>query len=204
MHISRRALVLAALIAAMAPGASAASPTQTLTTATETEPAKLAADWTGPTGLGVNLSYFLDGLLTTGSCGDVAEPQAACDKTLVHVKGVVGDGSSVKFRIDGFLPISDFDIRVYTADADGNLDTYLGSPSSTDVSESSPLGSSDPRYTSIGDYENKLVDLSPYADYETGAIDQWFAVVVPYFLVVNDKYDGHATLDAKPFVPPTE
>jgi hypothetical protein len=180
----------------MAPAA-VASPNQAIS------PAKLKADWASPAGVGLNTSYLLDGLAgQKGTCGGLDNPQTACDKTLVHLTGIIGEGSTVKFRIDGFLPVSDFDLRVYTADAAGNLETHLGSPSSTDVSETSPLGADDPRWTSAGDYENKLVDVTQYADPETGVVDQWFAVVVPYFLSANDVYQGHATLDAKPFVAP--
>lgn len=198
MHISRRPLALALAIIGLAPTAALASPDQSISDT------KLKADWTSPVGTGFNTSYFLDGTAgQAGTCGALSDPRAACDKTLVHVTGTVGEGSSITFRIDGFLPASDFDIRVYTSNAEGALESDLGSPTSTDAEESSPLGALDPRRTSAGDYENKVVGLSEYADYETGKIDQWFAVVVPYFLVVNDKYAGHATLDAKPFVAPT-
>lgn len=197
MHISGRSLALAvAGLAALAPTA-LASPAQTLTNAAP------AATWTGPHGLGANVSFFLDSLTGTGTCsGDVADPQTACDKTLVRVNGIVGEGSTVTFRIEGFQPVSDFDLRVYTADADGNEDTYLGSPTSSDVSESSPLEDLDPRYTGVGDFENKVVDVSAFADPDTGEIDQYFLVEVPYFLVNHDTYDGLATLAATEFVAP--
>ena len=197
MHISRRPLALALAVAGIAPATALGSPNQAIS------PDKLKADWTSPVGTGLNTSYFLDGTAgQSGTCGALSDPRAACDKTLVHVTGVVGEGSSITFRIDGFLPVSDFDLRVYTAEADGTLVDDLGSPTTTDAEESSPLGELDPRRTSAGDFENKVVDITSYADYETGEIDQWFAVVVPYFLVANDKYAGHATLDAKPFVAP--
>ena len=196
MHISRLALLGAfAGLAAAAPSA-LASDAQTVS------PTAAAATWTSPVGSGINNSYFLDDLTDAGECGDIADPQTACDKTLVRVTGVVGEGSTVKFAIDGFQPYSDFDLRVYTADAEGNLDAYLGSPTGTAAGDSSPLGSDDPRYTSAGDFEYKTVPVDTYADPETGEIDQYFAVVVPYFLVFEDSYDGHATLDAKPFVAP--
>jgi hypothetical protein len=196
MHISRSAL-LAALV-----GLAALAPSALASEAQSVDTTKTVADWTGPVGTGANTSFLLDGIATDGTCGDLASPDTACDATVVHVTGIVGEGSTITFRIDGFLPISDFDLRVYTADAEGNADTYLDSPTSTDVSESSPLGSSDPRYTSAGDYENKVVDVAQFADAETGVIDQHFVVQVPYFLVASDSYAGHATLDAKPFVAP--
>jgi hypothetical protein len=156
-------------------------------------------------GNGANTSYFADGLAgQKGTCGPLTDLRTACDKTLVRVTGVVGEGSTLKFRIDGFRPVSDFDIRVYTSDETGELDAYQGSPTSTDVSESSPLEGDDPRYTSAGDYENKVVDVAAFADSETGVIDQYFAVVVPYFAVAQDAYQGHAVLDPKPFVAPAE
>ena len=166
----------------------------------------LKADWTGPVANGLNTSFFLDGTVPgqTGTCGTPDDPQTACDSTLVHVTGVYGDGSQIAFRIDGFQPVSDFDLRVYTADADGKPETYLGSPSSSDVSESSPLGDADPRYTSAGDYENKVVDLTQYADPATGVVDQTFVVEVPYFIAAQDSYSGHAVVTPQPFTPPTE
>lgn len=199
MHISRRPLTMALAVAAIAPTTAFGSATQTVS------PEKKQADWTGAAALGLNQSFLLDGIAgQAGTCGALDDPRTACDKTLVHVTGIVGEGSSIKFRIDGFLPVSDFDIRVYTADAEGTIESYLGSPTSTDAGEQSGLGSDDPRYTSAGDYENKVVDVTQYANFETGEIDQWFAVVVPYFFSPNDGYAGHATLDAKPFVPPVE
>lgn len=199
MHISRLALLATLVGAVTAPVASASDPVSV-----SSDPASLQADWTSPVGSGLNTSFLLDGIATDGTCGDLDDPQAACDATVVHVSGVVGEGSTATFRIDGFLPVSDFDLRVYTADAQGNADTYLDSPTSTDVSESSPLGSSDPRYTGAGDYENKVIDVAQYSDPQTGEIDQYFVVQVPYFLVANDSYTGHVTLDPKPFVPPVE
>lgn len=199
MHISCRPLALALALAGLAPATALGSANQTVSNE------KLKADWTGAPALGLNQSFLLDGIGgQVGTCGALTDPRTACDKTLVHLTGIVGEGSTLKFRIDGFLPVSDFDLRVYTSDETGALDSYLGSPSSTDVSETSPAGSGDPRYTGPGDYENKVVDVTPYADFETGEIDQWFAVVVPYFLTPMDSYAGHATLDAKPFVPPVE
>lgn len=197
MHNSRSALLAAlAGLAALAPSALASDAQSVDTTTTK-------ADWTGAAGNGLNTSFLLDGLAgQKGTCGPLSDLRTACDATVVHVTGIVGEGSTVTFRIDGFLPISDFDLRVYTSDAEGNADTYLDSPTSTDVSESSPLGSDDPRYTSAGDYENKVVDVAQFADAETGVIDQYFVVQVPYFLVAQDSYDGHATLAAKPFVAP--
>ena len=194
MHISRHALLAAlAGLGALAPSALASEP-QSVSNATP------EAKWISPVSNGVNTSFFLDSLIGGGECGDLADPQTACDKTLVHVTGIAGDGSTVTFRIEGFQPVSDFDLRVYTADAEGNPDTYLGSPTGTDAGDSSPLGSDDPRYTSAGDYEYKTVPVE--FDPETGEVDQTFVVVVPYFLVAQDNYDGVATLDAKPFVAP--
>ena len=205
MHISRSlALVAAAAgLAAAAPSAMA-SATQTLDV---TGPGTVKADWSGPTAMGLNPSFFLDGTAPgqKGTCdGDASSPETACDKTLVHVTGIVGDGSSIKFRIDGFQQYSDFDLRVYESDADGTAGTYLGSPTSTDTYDSSPLGGNDPRGTAAGDYEYKVVDLAQYSDPETGAIDAYFQLQIPYFIVANDKYDGHATVTATQFVPPTD
>jgi hypothetical protein len=199
MHTPRLlAIGLAAVgIGALAPAA-LASPNQSVS------PAKLKSDWTSPTATGLNTSFFLDGTAPgqKGTCGAMDNPQTACDKTLVHLTGVVGEGSSLKFRIDGFLPVSDFDIRVYTADEKGAEETYLGSPTDTDICSSSQLGCDDPRYTGPGDYENKVVDAFQYADPETGVVDQWFAVEVPYFIVSSDAYQGHVALTATEFVPP--
>lgn len=197
--ISPRVAVAAALASLAVAAPAVASAPQSVS------PDSPKADWTGPVGNGLNPSFFLDGTVPgqAGTCGSPDDPRTACDRTLVHVTGVFGDGSTVKFRIDGFQPASDFDLRVYTADAAGTPDSYLGSPTSTDTGDSSPLGKSDPRYTAAGDYENKVVDLSRYADYQTGVVDQYFLVEVPYFIVAQDGYDGHAVVDAQPFVAPT-
>lgn len=200
MHISRHALLVAAAgLALTAPGA-LASPDQSVTT--EGTPAKLKADWTGPVGNGLNTSFLFDGLAgQKGTCGPATDLRTACDATVVRLTGVVGEGSTLTFRIDGFRPVSDFDLRVYTAFG-GEVDAYQGSPTSTDVSESSPLEKNDPRYTGAGDFENKVIDVFAFADPDTGFIDQEFIVQVPYFLVANDAYAGHATLDPRPFVAP--
>lgn len=196
MHISRHALLSAlAGLAAFAPSA-LASDAQTVTV----EAPK--ATWTSAPGMGVNTSFFLDDIAGGGTCGDLSDPTTACDKTLVHVKGIVGTGSTITFRIEGFLPVSDFDLRVYDSDAEGTEGGYLDGPTSTDAGEQSGLGSTDPRYTSAGDYENKEINISAYADEMTGEVDQYFLVEVPYFIVAQDSYTGVATLDAKPFVAP--
>lgn len=200
MHISSRSLALAfAALAAAAPSA-LASADQSVSPGEATS----KASWTSPVGSGVNTSFFLDSFTKGGKCGAVSDPQTACDQTVVHVTGNLGVDSTLTFRIDGFLPTSDFDIRVYEADEDGTPEAYLGSPTSTDNDETSPLGSNDPRHTGAGDYENKVVAVGNYADPETGDIDQKFVVMVPYFLVLNDSYKGHATLTATEFVAPAD
>ena len=204
MHISRSlALVAAAAgLALTAPSALAAPATKTIDATT---PGTYKADWTGATAVGANNSYFLDGTApgVKGTCaGDTATPNTACEKTLVHVKGIAGDGSTLTLRIDGFQQYSDFDLRAYESDATGAEGNYLGSPSSDPTATTSlPV---DALATANGDPEYKTVDLTQYADATTGAVDAYFLVEVPYFDVPNDKYDGHAVVDAKPFVPATD
>ena len=159
-----------ALLAALA-GLSALAPSALASEAQSVDNTKTAASWTGPIANGLNVSFLLDGIATDGECGDLASPDTACDSTVVHVTGIVGEGSTLTFRIDGFLPVSDFDLRVYTADAEGNPETYLDSPTSTDVSDSSPLGSSDPATRRPATIENKVVDVAQFANPETGEID---------------------------------
>ncbi len=178
--------LLGALAALAVAAPASASPTVTIS------PTSDAATWTSAPGNGANVSYFADlgagPSQLRGSCG--SDPQNNCDLTLVHITDAPLSGGSVKFRIDGFQPVSDFDLRVYGSDASGAEYEDLSDPQG-DVAAGSPLGSNDPRHTSVGDFETTEIPLGGYVDDEGEA---WFLVKVPYFLVANDSYTGHATL----------
>ncbi len=184
LNSSWKITLLGALAALALAAPASASPTVTISPTS-------AATWTGPVGNGANVSHFADlGVGPSqlrGKCG--SDLQTNCDITLVHITGAPTSGGSVKFRIDGFQPYSDFDLRVYGSDASGEQYEDLTAPQG-DVAASSPLGSDDPRHTSAGDFETTEVSLSGYV---SGG-QAWFLVKVPYFLVANDTYTGHATL----------
>lgn len=195
MHISSlRATLVAALAGLAAASPAAADADRTV----GVSPDAPSADWAGETGSGLNTSFFLDGTgPLAGTCAK--DPNTLCDSTLVHVTGEeIGDGL-LTFRIDGFQPYSDFDLRVYESDATGEPGTDLSDPHG-DVAASSPLGELDPRHTSIGDFETTEIQLGPYLDGEGGPADAYFLVEVPYFLVANDTFAGHVKLATTPFV----
>lgn len=178
MKLRTIALAGAATLAAAAPAA--ASPDATVT------PDAPVATWNGPAANGLNTSFFLDGIATTGSCANTDE-QTRCDSTKVFIDAdTYASNAKLTFRIEGFRQVDDFDLRVYDLGTKPNsAGTYLGSPTSTDVSNSSPLGSDDPRYTSAGDFENKEV---------TGIkADRWYRVDVVYFATAGGTYTGKVT-----------
>lgn len=140
----------------------------------------------GQTASGHNISYFFDGLATTGSCGKTLEDM--CETILVHVTGEPQTdeekavGKYIKFRMDGFTAASDFDLRVYDSNASGAKLSHLGSPrGDSTYDETTGLGTLDPRNTGPGDYERKVV--KPTKD-----DGQYYLVEIPYFAVVNDHY----------------
>ncbi|MCW2992046.1 MAG: hypothetical protein JWM73_2640 [Solirubrobacterales bacterium] len=199
MHISAPRAALAAALAGLALAAPAvAAPDRSVAI----DPAAPAVSWDGAAGTGLNTSFFLDGTAPgqTGTCAK--DPNTMCETTLVHVTGDDIGAGSVKFRIDGFQPISDFDLRVYTSDETGAPGDDISDPHG-DVADSSPLGTSDPRHTSAGDYETTTIDLGEYLDGAGGPLDAYFLVEVPYFIVAQDTYAGHATLTSTPFVAET-
>lgn len=167
-----------AALALAAPGASAAA--DRAVSVTHEAP---KATWSGATASGLNTSYFLDGTATTGACGK--DQQTYCDSTLVKIDSLVDKGAKLTVRMDGFTPVSDFDLRVYQSNDKGERLTYLGSPTG-DVAAGSPAGSSDPRHTGPGDFESKEA-----TSVKTG---QYYLVDVVYFAVANDKYNGTVTV----------
>lgn len=158
------------------------------------EAGSIAYEWTGSEGSGLNTSWFLDGTATTGSCAD-ADEQSRCDSTLVQVDPdlvLAKSGVPLTFRIEGFDPTDDYDLRVYASDAQGTARTYLGSPDS-DAQAGSPLPI-DPRATSFGDYETKVVP--------NARAGQYYLVEVVYFAVADGtSYTGRATLSKVPDQP---
>lgn len=157
----------------------------------------IAAEWEGLELSGANTSFFLDGLATTGSCADT-DATDYCDTTLVQVDPdlVLGTAKpTLTFRIEGFRPVDDFDLRVYESNAAGEARTYLGSPES-DNEKTSPLGDLDLRNTGAGDFETKVV---------TGVKPgRYYLVEVVYFAVAQGSYTGKATLTGVPAQPEPE
>lgn len=175
------ALAAGAAAALVLAAPAAASPQVTLTADAP------KATWKGPTATGFNTSFFLDGLATTGTCANT-DDASRCDSTIVAIDAKkLGPGSKLAVRMDGFRPVDDFDLRVYDLGTKPtSAGNYLGSPTSTDVSESSPLGTNDPRFTFAGDFENKEV-----APLKTGL--RYFRVEVVYFAVAAGSYNGTVT-----------
>jgi hypothetical protein len=198
-----RLLALVALTTlCSAASASAATFDHQATLTNDAAQPKLADSWTGATSTGLNTSFFLDGTAPgqTGTCGK--DPNTMCESGLVHVIATDVSGGQLTFRLDGFQPTSDFDLRVYNADAEGTPDGDSISPTG-DNAGTSPLGANDPRNTGAGDFETTTIDVSSLVD-DTGAVDAYFLVQIPYFTVINDSYTLGAKLTGlTPFVPAT-
>src|SRR3954447_11711679 len=108
----RFAFILGAVaaVAVAAPAAQAAPRKETVTRTAR-------AAWRGPVASALNPTWFTDSLRHTGQCG--SDPQTYCDDTLVRYKTNSTAPAALIFRIDGFQPVSDFDLRVYLSDAAG-------------------------------------------------------------------------------------
>lgn len=167
--MTRTLLAALAVLVLAAPAAQAADHTITVDDATK------SGKITGKPAIGLNTSYFEE-TAAPGGCGNT--PQNHCETTLVKV-GPETTKKSLTFRMDNIDETSDFDLRVYTADASGNKAEYLGSPTGEG---NGPTGLA----TFFGDYETKTVTgVKPNAQY---------LVEIVYFTVVNDTYDLSATL----------
>lgn len=200
MHISsrRRALLSSlALLALAAPSAMAAPRTATVT------PESAVATWDGARANGANVSWFTDSLRPSGVC-DTTDARSYCDDTLVHFTAdELVEGAQLQVRIEDFDSIaSDFDLRVYTSNVEGEAVEYLGSPDGdfnsdhpTDGTQLAPVG--DAAFpllgTSLTDFETKVVDLAPTAVENSVAANGYFLVRVVYFAAANSKYEGSAT-----------
>ena len=152
-------------------------------------------EWTGSEGSGLNTSWFLDSETGAGTCADEDET-TRCDTTLVQIDPELfldkSKPSLLTFRIEGFGPTDDYDLRVYESDASGRLGTYLGSPTS-DAQSTSPLPI-DPRATSVGDYETVTASARTAGNY--------CLVEVVYFAVADGtSYTGKVTLSKVPAQP---
>lgn len=151
---------------------------------------ELAYSWTGQTANGANVSFF--GASVTDEPGSCASTDARtmCDETLIKVDALATKGAQLTFRIEGFgTPVDDFDLRVYSSNAQGDPVSHLGSPAS-DNAATSPLGANDPRNTGAGDFETVTV-TSPRAG-------GYYLVQVVYFAVPSSSYKGSATLSKLP------
>ncbi len=162
---------------------------------------KQKQSWSGATMTATNPSNYTDTVPRPELADRCTKEQTTyCEHALVRV--VLSDvgGGTLKFRLEGFMPTSDFDLRVYDADETGEPVGGYRTPKGD--STDGPLGDDDPRNTWSGDYETTLVDLSNLVDPETGALDAYFLVQVPYWLVANDSYDASVELvDVTPFEP---
>jgi hypothetical protein len=172
-----RILALAGLATLGVAAPAAASPDVVLT------PAAPEVKWAGPTATGFNTSWFADSLAGGGTCANTSE-QTRCDSTLIEVKADrVASNAGLRIDMDGFRPTDDFDLRVYDLGTKPkSAGTYLGSPTGTTAGDASPLGSNDPRYTSAGDFEYKVVTgIKP---------GRFYRVDVVYFAVASGTYNG--------------
>lgn len=153
------------------------------------------ADWTSPLGSGLNLTWLANTGPAKGACG--TDPQNYCELTLVHVTAKDVATAALTFRIDGFGPASDFDLRVYASDPQG---TFSGKTVASPKGDSTkgPLGGDDPRNTAAGDFETVELVADDAIDFETNKLDAYYLVMVPYFTVFNDKYSGHVSLATTP------
>jgi hypothetical protein len=179
--INRRLIAVAGAAAAVTMAAPAA---EAAPRAVTVSPEKKTVAWDGLPGPGLNVTWFTDSLRPTGQCG--ADVNNFCDETLVHFDSDEDiTPSTLKFRMEGFAQYSDFDLRVYESDESGEPLNYLGSPTS-DNSQTSQLGSNDPRNTFIGDFESlEVADPLP---------DSYYLVRVVYFTVApNESYKGSVT-----------
>jgi hypothetical protein len=195
--MKHRIFVLAALAALGAAAPAAASPDKTIT------PAAPEAKWTGPVANGLNTSWFLDGLATTGTCANTDE-QSRCDSTKVFLSADrLASGAKLKVRMDGFKATDDFDLRVYDLGTrPTSAGTKVGEPIG-DVAATSPLGTRDPRHTGPGDFETTEV---PIPTIKGG---RWYRIDIVYFSVVQGAYNGTVTAtglidDPDPVVPSNE
>ena len=137
-----------------------------------------AQTWPGTSAQGLNVSWFTDDQTNRGACGTT--PTDYCDDTLVHFTSARPlDDSMLTFRIDGY-DHSDYDLRVYTSDAEGTVGDYLGAPTGDNAGLI-------PLETFAGDPES----LTTYA--EPG---DYYLVRVVYFTAAGDEnYTGTVSWD---------
>ena len=191
------AAVAGATVLAALPASAELERTLSLEKEARADDGTIALAWDGATASGLNTSWFLDSEVGGGSCGDTDE-RSFCDSTLVQVDPELfvdpKKRPTLTFRIEGFRQVDDFDLRVYRSNADGEAREYLGSPDS-DVQKTSPLPI-DPRATSVGDFESKVVTGVRPGDF--------YLVEVVYFAAAQATYDGLATLKGVPVQPAPE
>lgn len=136
------AALAAALAAAVAAPAAQAAPDRTVSVSL----ANNVATYEGDAALGFNVSYF-DETAQPASCGKA--PQNFCDSTLVFVDDSYTGSKKMDIVMDGF-EISDYDLRVYKSDANGNPLAFEGYPTGHGTS---PAGTLLPTF--LGDPETK-------------------------------------------------
>lgn len=194
MHPNFARVALAATLVSLALAAPAGAALDRTVEVTPTT----KADWTSLPGSGLNLTWLANSGPAKGACG--TDLQNRCELTLVHVTATNVATAALTFRIDGFGPASDFDLRVYASDAQG---TFGGKTVASPKGDSTkgPLGEDDPRNTAAGDFETVELVADDAIDLATGELDAYYLVMVPYFAVFNDKYSGHVSLTTTPATP---
>jgi hypothetical protein len=138
--------------------------------------------WDGASASGANTSFNL----VEGECGKAQNNY--CEESLVFLNTNNASGVTLKAVMDGFSQTNDFDLKVYKSNAAGAAEGDEIGERSTVVSDTSPLGTDDPRYTGPGDFETVTV---------AGA-KGYFLIRVIYFAVNNGAYKGTVEITGAP------
>ena len=131
------ALLMAILVigALAIPAGAAPEPAQSFDLDDETN---TTASFTSEPQIGTNVPFLLDGTATDYSCEGT--PEAQCERVFLAVRGLtdteiadnpaITENMTVSATIDNYsVPVADFDLRIYTADADGNVYDQAGEQS---------------------------------------------------------------------------
>lgn len=176
----KRSLLAAVLAATLLAAPAAQAAPDRAVTLSAVEP---VASWSGAAKTAFNTTFYMASTTGRAACGKTA--QDFCEDTLVRIDPELAGAKKLAVRLDGFSQASDFDLRVYASNATGDALNDLGSPQG-EVTQTSPLGTLDPRATAHGDFETK--DL-------TGVkAGQHYLVRIVYFAVADEGYRGTVTL----------
>lgn len=198
MRIPVLAGALTAALLVAAPASATPDRTVEITAANPTD------EFTSADATAVNLSQGYGGVDDRLPFSCTQDPTTMCDRTLVHVSLSDVQDAELTFRLEGFGPATDFDLRVYEAAPDGthgegHLDAE-GDPSDPEL-PIPVVGDPRPSLNAAGTYETAIANLSG----TEGLVDQYFVVEIPYFTVVNDHYTLKVALTSTtPYDPTAE